>query len=274
MYGLSRRRNGISTPPPEPYHYEDALVLSRAAMTDYSSEASEDEIPRGAVDRPTHQPLELSENKSGILWKFAGQGMSLLSLAASEAATLSRNDAYGDVASNAGFARQLYIHALTYLLRGLPGDLTPEEQLSVRSALPTGVVGPLRVELSGQNQVGIQQGAGLAKTGQPSLLHRALASLIIQLFLLFHFVLPYLQVVARTAYQYERSHRISEKVLASGIDTVDSMGKTGSSISLALWSMGLGEVVAWIVEGVAGGIQEGVGQGMLIVGARKSDDAK
>ncbi|PVH68189.1 hypothetical protein DL98DRAFT_441780, partial [Cadophora sp. DSE1049] len=54
---------------------------------------------------------------------------------------------------NASFARQLYLHALTYLLQALPSDLTTEEQLSVRSILPQGVVELLRLEFSNRQSV-------------------------------------------------------------------------------------------------------------------------
>ncbi len=199
-------------------------------------------------------------------------GLSLLSLSITESTTLSQTP--NSKTASPSFARQLYIHALTYLIRGLPADLTTEEGLSVRSGLPPGVVSPLRVEITGDERRlfnnSTPQGT---KDTQPSLLHRTLATSIIQIFIFVQFLLPYIKVVLRGAYNYERTHRISEKVLASSLDTVDSLGRIGMRGGEALWGSGLtlafGQVLAWVVDGVSGGIQEGFGEGMARVGVTK-----
>lgn len=192
-------------------------------------------------------------------------GFNLLSLAADESSIISRDPRFG----NPSFARQLYVHAIVYLLRALPADLTVEEQLSVRSSLPQGVV-PLHLE-----------GQGYATrwsrpTNQPSILHRTLASTIVQLFILFQFILPHLKYLLSSAYQYERTHKISERVLRGSISTVDTLGKRGILVSEAVLSIGdgrMGQLLAhgasWLVEGVAGGIQDGLGEGMVIIGAAR-----
>lgn len=63
-------------------------------------------------------------------------------------------------------------------------------------------------------------------------------------------------------------------MLSQGIETVDTLGKTGLSWTGAIYGMGDGrvgqvitETAAWFVEGVTGGIHEGVGEGMVIMGA-------
>lgn len=62
--------------------------------------------------------------------------------------------------------------------------------------------------------------------------------------------------------------------MAQSIETIDSLGKTGLSLTGAIYGVGDGKVgqficetTAWVVEGVMGGIHEGVGEGMVIVGA-------
>lgn len=196
-------------------------------------------------------------------------GLGLLSLAVQESSNIAPEHGCG----NAGLARQLYIHALTYLLRALPADLTTEERVSVRGALPSGVVEPLRVEIHPD----YNQSAQLPGTCQPSILHRTLSSTIIQLFVFLQFILPYLKYLLQSAYQYERQHRISEKVLSQGIETVDVIGKQGLSLTGTICEMGDGKVgqliteaATWVVEGVTGGIHEGVGEGMAIMGAKRS----
>jgi hypothetical protein len=148
--------------------------------------------------------------------------------------------------------------------------MSTEEQLSIRGALPPGVVEPLRLDAN----PGYNAHAVSPPSDQPSLLHRTLASTIVQLFILFQFILPYLKYLLSAAYQYDREHKISEKLVSQGIETVDSLGKTGISFTAALYGMGDGKVgqmitqtAAWFVEGITGGIHEGVGEGMVIIGA-------
>jgi hypothetical protein len=206
-------------------------------------------------------------------------GLSLLSLSISESNALSQK--LEPSTASPSFARQLYIHAITYLLRGLPTDLTTEEGLSVRSALPPGIVAPLRLEFDRvemPSYPGSRNGRRRTKQSQPSVLHRTLATSIINFFVLVHFLIPYIKVLLRAAYEYERTHRISEKVLASSIETVDGLGKIGMRGGVAIWgsglALGVGEAVKWIVEGVSGGIQEGLGEGMARVGVKKGVEVK
>jgi hypothetical protein len=195
-------------------------------------------------------------------------GLNLLSLAVDESSTISQDPRFG----NPTFSRQLYLHAITYLLRALPLDLTTEEQLSIRSALPTGVVEPLHIGVNTSNS-----NPNLANSeSQPSLLHRLLASTIVRVFIIFQFLLPYLKCLLSAAYQYERRHKISEKLLSQSIHTMDLLGKQGLSLTECLCGMGDGKVgyvivnsASWFVESVTGGIHEGIGEGMVIMGARK-----
>jgi hypothetical protein len=148
--------------------------------------------------------------------------------------------------------------------------MSTEEQLSIRGALPPGVVEPLRLDVNSRFNTHITS----PPSDQPSILHRTLASTIVQLFILFQFVLPYLKYLLSAAYQYDREHKISEKLFSQGIETVDSLGKTGMNFTTAIYGMGDGKVgqmitqtAAWFLEGVTGGIHEGIGEGMVIIGA-------
>jgi hypothetical protein len=212
--------------------------------------------------------VEITEVKSGIRWKFANQGLNLLDTAVEESSTISQDSGFGDVA----FARQLYLHGITYLLRALPSDLSTEERLSVRSALPLGIVEHPRLDSldaytsQTQSQINISD--------PPSLLHRTLALTIVQLFIIFQFVLPYLQYLLRAAYQYDRTHKISEKVLSQGIVCANILGKAGIAVTGSMYGMNDGKVgqmitetATWLLEGVMGGVYQGVGEGLIIIGA-------
>ena len=57
---------------------------------------------------------------------------------------------------------------------------------------------------------------------------------------------------------------------------MDTLGKRSLSITGAIYRMGDGKVgqiitdaASWFVEGITGGIHEGVGEGMVIIGARR-----
>jgi len=78
------------------------------------------------------------------------------------------------------------------------------------------------------------------------------------------------------AYQYEREHKISEKIISQSIETIDIVGKRGFGLAGVVFGVGDGKVgqlltdtASWVVEGVAGGIHEGLGEGMLLMSARK-----
>lgn len=195
------------------------------------------------------------------------KGYNLLTLAFEEASAISQNSHFG----NTSLARQLYLHALTYLLRALPSELTTEESMSLQAAIPKDVVDSLQEE---SNPSESDQKFGITN-GTPSLLQRSVAATIIQLFILFQFILPYVKYLLTSAYQYDRTHKISEKVLSQGIVTVDTLGKSGLAITGAIYGMGNGrvgqaltEAVAWVVEGVTGGVHEGVSEGLVMLGAK------
>ncbi|MCJ1360205.1 MAG: hypothetical protein MMC33_010208 [Icmadophila ericetorum] len=191
-------------------------------------------------------------------WKYANQGLSLLESACAEAQTL------GD--GNKEFSRQLYIHSLTYLLRGLPNEMSNAEVASLQTALP----GSLRIKAGSIE--------GQKDQPQRSLLHRLLATGIVQLFIFFTFLLPYIKTFLQGAYRYERNHHISERVFAASVQTADTVGKKGSGAINTILKHDNGKVVgmlastvAWWIDGISGGIHDGVGEGMAIMGIRNLD---
>ncbi|APA09136.1 hypothetical protein sscle_04g039060 [Sclerotinia sclerotiorum 1980 UF-70] len=233
---------------------------------------SDEDFPQATKNRQLKM-IELSETKSGIGWKFASQGYSLLTLSMKESSAISQNTRF----SNTSLARQLYIHALTYLLRALPSDLSTEESMSLQTSIPQEVVESIQEESS------IRESSQTSDAGNapPSLLQRSVAATIIQLFILLQFILPYVKYLLTSAYQYDRTYKISEKVLSRGIVTVDTIGKSGLAVTGAIYGMGDGKVgqaltdaAAWVVEGVTGGVHEGVSGGLVMLGAKNGTSNK
>jgi len=200
-----------------------------------------------------------SSSERRIGWKYANQGLNLLKTAIQEARC--------SESGNQAFARQLYIHSLAYLLRGLPSDISEAEVASLRPG-----IAPLlhrdREECSSRGS-----SSGNSAATPPSLLHRLLASGIVQLFILFSFFLPYVKFYLRSAYRYERSNHISERVFAATLNTMDHAGRQGFGLAGSILNSGNGRmggiltgIVAWWIDGISRGIHDGVGEGMAMMG--------
>lgn len=182
------------------------------------------------------------------------------------------------------------MNSLVYLLDGLPPDLSPQETYIIQDKLPANVKSaispPLPPPPSSSSSIpvltdGAVSGQAHAANFNPrdpgrSYLHRVLATGIVQFFLLLQFLLPYAKTLLQQVYQYERSHRVAERVVAATVDAVDSMGKGGVNLGSAILGMNDGRVgmavadlAGWWVEGIAGGIYEGVGEGMVVMGVMR-----
>lgn len=111
------------------------------------------------------------------------------------------------------------------------------------------------------------------KAEHPSILHQAVAIAIVQFFILSQFLLPYIRTYFGILYRYERQHKISEKMVASGIHSCEGVMNTGVQITNHIYRMNGGKVgkavneaAAWWVKGVTGGIHQGVGDGLVVLG--------
>ncbi|KAN0070305.1 hypothetical protein V8E54_011886 [Elaphomyces granulatus] len=196
------------------------------------------------------------------------------------AANLLRNAGYEaqQTHTDSRLVRSLYINALLYLLDALPEDLTSDEAHSLQSRLPE----PIKVAISALPAFTDEQGPVDGKQSrfvrarcprQPSYLHRILSTTIVCCFLIIQFLIPYAKLVVRNLYQYERSHRITERVIAALLKTADSLGKGSANFGSTMMGFGKGRVgaaassfAAWWIESVASGIYDGVGEGMVMLG--------
>lgn len=89
---------------------------------------------------------------------------------------------------------------------------------------------------------------------------------IIQIFVIVHFLVPYAKLFLRYLYKYERSHRVSERMLAISIDTFDNLGKGGSRVNGDTRNR-IQDIAIWGLEETVRGVTEGVGEGLAILGA-------
>ncbi|KAJ5786743.1 uncharacterized protein N7503_011955 [Penicillium pulvis] len=210
------------------------------------------------------------ETGSGLRWNRVVPAYNLLRNAGYEAQ---------QPQADGRLARSLYINALMYLLDALPSDLTAEESAMLQYRLPDNVKSSI---VTSSQPYATQLETSMSPRAIPparSYLHRLLASIIVQIFLLARFLLPYFRLLLRQVYEYERSHRITQRIVMTTLDAADELGKKSVDIGSAVCRFNQGRVgvavanlASWWVEGIAGGIYEGVGEGMMHMAQRSSKD--
>ncbi|KAJ5382334.1 hypothetical protein N7517_000245 [Penicillium concentricum] len=223
-------------------------------LDSFDSGSVRSDSPRECMGSPTKY-----ETDSGLRWNRVVPAFNLLRNAGYEAQ---------QPQPDGRLARSLYVNALVYLLDALPSDLTDEETSMLQRHIPE----PVKAGLTTYPQPpGYLDGANHKISPQPrSYLHKILAMMIVQVFIILQFLLPYAKVLLRQLYEYERTHRITERIVASTLEAADGLGKGSVNIGAAVCKFNEGRVgaaisnfAAWWMEGVAGGIYEGVGEGMV-----------
>ncbi|KAJ6121031.1 hypothetical protein N7523_005311 [Penicillium sp. IBT 18751x] len=191
------------------------------ASDDLSFDSSGGSSPREDTGIPTKY-----ETESGLRWNRVVPG---------KAFNLLRNAGYEAQQPRADgrLARSLYINAIMYLLDALPSDLTADETIMIEHRLPQSV----KASIAAEPQIHLAglEGHEEARPGPPtrSYLHRLLASMIVQIFLFVRFILPYAKLFLRNVYEYERSHRLTERFVSTTLDAADGLGKSSVHIGSA-----------------------------------------
>ena len=210
----------------------------------------------------------VDQKGGGVKWKYASQGATLLSLATQEADSPSHHSL---------LSRRMYIDSVGYLLQGLPVDLTKQEEASLWYSLPPSLATMPFADNQPVDRMGHDQDCPdpSAMVSDPSVLHRAVACLTLYVLLLVYSILPYIQLLLQHAYQYDRKHKISHRLFAKGASTVDLLGKQTLLLAVTVCAMNGGkvgeamkDVGTWWVQGVSGGVYDGVGEGMHVLGLR------
>lgn len=160
---------------------------------------------------------------------------------------------------------------MAYLLSALPEDLTSEEAETLRDSLPEKLK-PSLIPVSSSHPDSPPYPA------QRSYIHRSLATGIVYFCLLLQFLMPYIKEVMFHMYEYDRTHRVRERVTSLTLYVAEMVGRGGVNLGstvLDMYDGKPGDVVSgtasWWLEGVAGGIYEGVGEGMVILGFSELD---
>ncbi|KAL4950006.1 hypothetical protein BDW69DRAFT_173102 [Aspergillus filifer] len=207
------------------------------------------------------------EGDSGVRWNRVNPALHLLRDAGYEAQ---------QPHSEPRLVRSLYLNSMAYLLSALPEDLSNDEAALLRSSMPEPLKPPLTLSSpSDPNhpQNHLQQSQSHPGPAYRSYLHRLLASSIIYICLVLQLLMPYIKEVMFQLYRYDRAHRINERITALILLLAEKLGRGGVGLGntvLNLYDGKTGAAVngaaAWWMEGVAGGIYEGLGEGLVILG--------
>ena len=84
------------------------------------------------------------------------------------------------------------------------------------------------------------------------------------------FVLPYIKYFLAVAHDYECTHHVAEKTLALSMGAADTAGRRSLEIlGTAVENKLMVGAVQYCVEGICGGLTEGLGVGMKAIEERR-----
>lgn len=173
------------------------------------------------------------------------------------------------------FARQLYIHAVVYLLQGLPPpfSLSESEKTSLGSAVPQCLMLPSASAYIDDdeeskpttNTGGKGNNDNANKTSTPddnqkpipttTLLHRALSSTIVLIIIFIQFLSPYIHNLFSALRHYDREYNVQGRICA-----------LFAAFSRKVWDLLVSAVdpqyLIWFAAEVSAGVAEGWRQGM------------
>lgn len=261
QHAHTRAVSDASQSPPPSYRTSDQTSTCE-------SDEDEDEVFQSLPgSRPTTSgsvtPADRAETESGVNWKYAKQGSTFLSLSMQEADSLSRNPQ---------LTRKLYIDGLEYLLNGLPLELTVQEEVGLRAAMPASLS---KVSARLRHTQLTVRSAEEDCHHQQTRLHRAVASVTLYAFLVISILLPYIQLLMQKAYQYERKHRLGDRLLAHSALVAGTASKQTLTLANHLYGLNEGkfgdtvkDIGMWWIQGVSGGVYDGLDEGIQTIGLR------
>ncbi len=168
------------------------------------------------------------------------------------------------------FSRKSYIDGVAYMLMALPDNLSDQETAMIREALPSSIADVNLVGGMNDRAIGWRPAPG----GR-TVLQRCVAIVVAMFVVLIHVALSYATVVVRVGAHYERKHNISQQIVSRGFVIASAVGRHSVVLSAKICAMkdgrvgkAVGNIASRTVESVASGIQEGIGQGLVMIDTR------
>jgi hypothetical protein len=210
------------------------------------------------------QDQDQSSSNTGIGNKSGYHGLALLNLALRSEQTSSL--------PNDPVDRRFYIDGVSYILRGLPKDLTPEETLVLRIATPQTLLPPP------ENQ---DQQLTSSSSTPPTLLHTLTSTLTYHLILLSTLLLPYLQSLLTTLLAFDAQHQLSTRFCAQTKILLNNLFSFFLECVLRVWEANNGALRVscrdfgiWVLTDFCGGLEEGVGRAAILGVVRREGTGK
>ncbi|KAL4913521.1 hypothetical protein BDW62DRAFT_220638 [Aspergillus aurantiobrunneus] len=230
--------------------FDDCFGCVPGSNDEYTGTGSNGDVL--AVGAPANH-----EVNSGLRWNRVNPALNLLRHAGYEAQ---------QPQCESRLVRSLYLHSMAYLLSALPADLTSDEAATLQDSLPE------KLKPSVTSDRSSHPGPATYPV-QRSYVHRLLSASIIYFCLLLQYIMPYIKDVMFHLYQYGRAHRVTERATSLLLYVAEKVGRGGLNLGSTVLDMyegkpscAVSEAASWWLEGVAGGIYEGVGEGMVILG--------
>ncbi|KAK9238719.1 hypothetical protein V1525DRAFT_400343 [Lipomyces kononenkoae] len=207
-----------------------------------------------------------SQSTSGVQKKYAKHGHHLMALSINEMEDHSIQQEWS-VANEKSvlsdpqhdISRQLYVHALTYLLRALPANLTLSEIMDIGKFVPDSIIA---TEFQRRSTPDVNSTMPTSMNGEPlpkshqdnSKLEEAIIYLIRGLAVTLKVSTPYVIELLRKLAEKEREYKVSERTLALSIAVVDRLSR--SAVGNAILVTGVN---------VLGAVGKGIGEGLVIL---------
>ena len=265
LHGFTSPNNAYISPNNEIVTREQLWQISRSPRDanpelmapSISSSAVSSQMAAASLDRGLTVPIH--ETKTGVEWDTAVTALMLLSKACTRAQQPDMKPEN---------TRALIVDATKWLLRSLPYDLNSAELEVIEEVLPTRLDNPDRIS---RRQARILSAA--SRPEKRSWLRRAIAFAILQVSIFIALIIPHLTALVNSCYRLERRHHVTERFLTGGIDITNIVGESGMEVKDAMFRFGQGRLAnaivhtgGWIFESIIGGLSDGAGEGVAIVG--------
>ncbi|KAK9368543.1 hypothetical protein V1509DRAFT_623222 [Lipomyces kononenkoae] len=208
-----------------------------------------------------------TQSTPGVQKKYAKHGHHLMALSINEMEDHSIQQEWAVANEKSALAdpqhdisRQLYVHALTYLLRALPANLSLSEIMDIGKFVPDSIIATEFQRRSTQDVNAMPPTTStnpeqLPKTQQDnSKLEEAIIYLIRGLAVTLKVSTPYVIELLRKLAEKEREYKVSERTLALSFAVVDRLSR--SAVGNALLVTGVN---------VLGAVGKGIGEGLVIL---------
>lgn len=167
--------------------------------------------------------------------------------------------------------RRAYVQGVAWLLQGLPEDLDAHERNELVRAMPTSLLEEMEVERVGdtssthQQLVRRQRRPPTLSTTEPfddrSLVHRAVAAVVVQLMLPLQLFWAYFVMLLSRALTLERKYKVTEQVVKHSGELGYTMGKRGVKLTGTIYNNGgsrVGQGLLYVADGLVKGIRDGI----------------